>query len=77
MPHPLDWSLTDLESVPKNGLTVFSLFHCGGGSTMGYKLAGCTVLGGFVIGGSGEAMVAVQNDLLTVYLTDDCGPSVV
>lgn len=49
MPHPLDWSLTDLESVPKNGLTVFSLFHCGGGSTMGYKLAGCTVLGGVEI----------------------------
>lgn len=49
MPHPLDWSLTDLDSVPKNGLTVFSLFHCGGGSTMGYKLAGCTVLGGVEI----------------------------
>ena len=49
MPHPLDWSLSDLESVPKNGLTVFSLFHCGGGSTMGYKLAGCTVLGGVEI----------------------------
>lgn len=49
MSHPLDWSLTDLESVPKNGLTVFSLFHCGGGSTMGYKLAGCTVLGGVEI----------------------------
>lgn len=49
MPHPLDWSLSDLESVPKNGLTVFSLFHCGGGSTMGYKLAGCTMLGGVEI----------------------------
>ena len=49
MPHPLDWSLSDLESVPKNGLNVFSLFHCGGGSTMGYKLAGCTVLGGVEI----------------------------
>lgn len=30
---------------PKNGLNVFSCFACGGGSTMGYKLAGCTVLG--------------------------------
>lgn len=30
---------------PKNGLTVFSCFACGGGSTMGYKLAGCEVLG--------------------------------
>lgn len=29
----------------KNGLTVFSFFSGGGGSTMGYKLAGCDVLG--------------------------------
>lgn len=29
----------------KNGLKVFSCFACGGGSTMGYKLAGCDVLG--------------------------------
>lgn len=43
------WRLTDLANVPKNGLTVFSCFHCGGGSTMGYKLAGFTVLGGVEI----------------------------
>lgn len=43
------WKLTDLESVPKNGLKVFSCFHCGGGSTMGYKLAGYEVLGGVEI----------------------------
>jgi DNA (cytosine-5)-methyltransferase 1 len=29
----------------KNGLKVFSCFACGGGSTMGYKLAGYDVLG--------------------------------
>ena len=29
----------------KNGLKVFSCFACGGGSTMGYKLAGCEVIG--------------------------------
>ena len=29
----------------KNGLKVFSCFACGGGSTMGYKLAGCDVVG--------------------------------
>jgi DNA (cytosine-5)-methyltransferase 1 len=39
------WYLSDLKDVPKNGLKVFSCFSCGGGSTMGYKLAGCTVLG--------------------------------
>lgn len=39
------WRLSDLKNVPSNGLKVFSCFACGGGSTMGYKLAGCEVLG--------------------------------
>lgn len=39
------WSLSDLERVPKNGHTVFSCFACGGGSSMGYKLAGYEVIG--------------------------------
>jgi DNA (cytosine-5)-methyltransferase 1 len=43
------WNLTDLAAVPKNGHSVFSCFHCGGGSTMGYKLAGFDVLGGVEI----------------------------
>lgn len=43
------WYLKDLEKVEKNGLKVFSCFHCGGGSTMGYKLAGFEVLGGVEI----------------------------
>lgn len=43
------WNLSDLENVKKNGLKVFSCFHCGGGSTMGYKLAGFEVLGGVEI----------------------------
>ena len=43
------WYLTDLATVPKNGLTAFSCFHCGGGSTMGYKLAGFNMLGGVEI----------------------------
>lgn len=43
------WFLKDLEKVNKNGLRVFSCFHCGGGSTMGYKLAGYEVLGGVEI----------------------------
>lgn len=41
----MGWRLTDLESVPKNGLKVFSAFSCGGGSCMGYKLAGYDVVG--------------------------------
>ncbi|MRN56822.1 DNA cytosine methyltransferase [Paenibacillus monticola] len=46
MSHPAwDWKLSDLAEVPKHGRTVFSCFSCGGGSTMGYKLAGYTMLG--------------------------------
>lgn len=43
------WSLSDLKDVVPNGKKVFSCFHCGGGSTMGYKLAGYEVLGGVEI----------------------------
>ncbi|QHZ55802.1 DNA cytosine methyltransferase [Brevibacillus sp. NSP2.1] len=45
MKREWDWSLADLPSVPKNGRKVFSCFSCGGGSTMGYKLAGYEMLG--------------------------------
>lgn len=47
------WTLSDLNhgkiGMPKNGLKVFSCFHCGGGSSMGYKLAGFDVIGGVEI----------------------------
>lgn len=39
------WKLEDLKKIKKNGLKVFSCFACGGGSTMGYKLAGFDVIG--------------------------------
>ncbi len=42
---PWRWYLADLAKVPKNGLNVFSCFSCGGGSSMGYKLAGFNVIG--------------------------------
>lgn len=42
---PWKWNLTDLEKIEKNGLKVFSTFACGGGSSMGYKLAGYEVIG--------------------------------
>lgn len=40
-----DWKWWFKDYPAKNGLKVFSCFACGGGSTMGYKLAGCEVLG--------------------------------
>jgi DNA (cytosine-5)-methyltransferase 1 len=39
------WTMKDDYPTEKNGLKVFSCFACGGGSTMGYKLAGFEVLG--------------------------------
>lgn len=53
--NPLAWRLADLPSAP-TGPVVWSCFHCGGGSSMGYKLAGCKVLGGVDID---KRMVAV------------------
>ncbi len=39
------WNLKDLENVKPNGLTVFSCFAGGGGSSQGYKMAGYDVIG--------------------------------
>jgi DNA (cytosine-5)-methyltransferase 1 len=51
------WYLKDLEKIPKKNISVFSIFSCGGGSTMGYKLAGCTVKG----------CVEIDEKLMTMY----------
>jgi len=42
--NPHAWNLTDLAAVPGNGIKVMSTFACGGGSSMGYKRAGCEVI---------------------------------
>ena len=39
------WFFEDIKKVNKNNLKVFSCFSCGGGSCMGYKLAGFDVIG--------------------------------
>lgn len=39
------WWLKDLSKIKPNGLKVFSCFAGGGGSSMGYKLSGCDVVG--------------------------------
>jgi DNA (cytosine-5)-methyltransferase 1 len=36
--------LSDLKDVPQNGIKVMSTFACGGGSSMGYKRAGCEII---------------------------------
>ena len=49
---PYKWNLADgypAKRIEPNGLKVFGTFICGGGSTMGYKLAGYTHLGGVEI----------------------------
>lgn len=38
------WNLSDLANVQSNGISVMTTFSCGGGSSMGYKLAGCDVM---------------------------------
>lgn len=46
------WNLSDgypAQGIEKHGLKVFGTFICGGGSTMGYKLAGFNHLGGVEI----------------------------
>lgn len=43
---PLEWKITDPLQVPYHGTKVFGTFVCGGGSTMGYKLAGYEHIGG-------------------------------
>jgi len=49
---PYEWNLSDgypAKSIESNGLNVFGTFICGGGSTMGYKLAGFNHIGGVEI----------------------------
>jgi len=48
MNFPYKWQLSDgypSRGIDYHGKKVFSTFACGGGSTMGYKLAGYDVLG--------------------------------
>ena len=42
--YKYEWTLKDAKFTKDKG-KVFSCFACGGGSTMGYKLAGFDVLG--------------------------------
>lgn len=65
----LDWSLNT--TYPKsNGLKVFGTFICGGGSSMGYKLAGYEHLGGVEIDKRMEKLYVTNHDPKYFYLED-------
>lgn len=44
MANPHAWFLSDLDKIPKAEIKVMTTFSCGGGSSMGYKRAGCDVV---------------------------------
>lgn len=67
---PWKWNLKDLESRPKNGCTVFSCFSCGGGSSMGYKLAGYQVVGNCEIDPEMMRLYETNNHPKYSYLMD-------
>lgn len=67
---PWNWRLADLAGVEKNGKTVFSCFSCGGGSSMGYKLAGYTVLGNCEIDPAMDAVYRANHHPEYSYLMD-------
>ncbi len=67
---PWNWRLADLEKVEKNGKTVFSCFSCGGGSSMGYKMAGYTVLGNCEIDPEMEKVYQANHHPKHTYLMD-------
>lgn len=65
----LDWSQNT--TYPKsNGLKVFGTFICGGGSSMGYKLAGYEHLGGVEIDKRMEKLYVANHDPKYFYLED-------
>jgi DNA (cytosine-5)-methyltransferase 1 len=70
---PYNWNLSDgypANGIPKNNLKVFGTFVCGGGSTMGYKLAGFTHLGGVEIDPQVAKIYATNHNPKFLYNAD-------
>lgn len=67
---PWKWYLKDLDGRPKNGCRVFSCFSCGGGSSMGYKLAGYQVVGNCEIDPEMMKLYKANNHPEHSYLMD-------
>lgn len=64
-----DW-LKSLDYPKSNGLKVFGTFVCGGGSTMGYKLAGFNHLGGIEIDKRMAMVYKLNHNPKYFYLED-------
>lgn len=70
---PYKWYLKDgypARRIKPNNLNVFGTFICGGGSTMGYKLAGYNHLGGVEIDAKVADVYRVNHSPKYLYVED-------
>lgn len=70
---PYRWYLRDgypAKGIKPNGLKVFGTFICGGGSSMGYKLAGFDHLGGVELDPSIAAIYKANHHPKYLYIED-------
>jgi DNA (cytosine-5)-methyltransferase 1 len=70
---PYKWNLADgypAKGITKNDYNVFGTFICGGGSTMGYKLAGFNHLGGVEIDPKIAKVYELNHKPKYLYLED-------
>ncbi len=68
-----EWNIKDgypAKGVKPNGLNVFGTFVCGGGSTMGYKLAGFNHLGGVEIDPKVAGVYKLNHNPQHLYVED-------
>lgn len=65
-----DWKWSFKDYPQNNGIKVFSCFACGGGSTMGYKLCGCQVLGDLEIDSTVNAVYVRNHNPKYNYVMD-------
>lgn len=70
---PYRWKLSDgypAKGIPRHGRKVFGTFICGGGSTMGYKLAGYDHIGGVEIDPKVAEVYRVNHNPRHLYVED-------
>ena len=67
---PYRWRLADLPQPSADAPTVFGTFICGGGSTMGYKLAGFRHLGGVEIDPKVAEVYRLNHHPVHLYVED-------